>query len=370
MSAPKISILCPSFNHERFIEACIESILNQTFKEFELIIVDDASSDDNVKKIETFKDERIKLVKHSFNKGINASLSTAFLNSNKNSELVIFLAGDDMLVPNALELIYKTFASQNVIALYNKMITCDVNGEIKKQRLKERLKIKRKKINENFNRYEILHTIFMKGNCLMSPGLTMKRKTFEELLYPLDFAMCNHQDTQINIKLLLAGEIYIMQEPLILYKFDEEVGNISYPSTITTAREELEIDSLMDTFLECKDLTLLEKIFANEIQQSKIKPFKQTIEFFLGKMAILSENKARKIWGYHKIMNSYKTSQETLKELYEFEFKDYLKLANSLSEDKIYKKYKKYKKAFNISLYFICLMLVVCVSIFILGMLL
>jgi glycosyltransferase involved in cell wall biosynthesis len=74
----KISILCPSFNHQRFIAEHIKSVLNQSFKDFELIIVDDCSTDDNVAEINKFKDPRIKLIKHEFNKGINAALNTAF----------------------------------------------------------------------------------------------------------------------------------------------------------------------------------------------------------------------------------------------------------------------------------------------------
>ena len=75
MNKPKISILCPTFNHEGFIEYYIESILNQSTKDFELIIVDDCSSDDTVSVIKKFNDERIRFYQHNFNKGINATLN-------------------------------------------------------------------------------------------------------------------------------------------------------------------------------------------------------------------------------------------------------------------------------------------------------
>ena len=91
----KISILCPSFNHQRFIADHIKSVLNQSFKDFELIIVDDCSTDDNVAQISQFNDPRIKLIRHEFNKGINATLNTAF--ENANGEYLMFIAGDDCL---------------------------------------------------------------------------------------------------------------------------------------------------------------------------------------------------------------------------------------------------------------------------------
>ena len=58
---PTVSVIIPSFNHERFVEECIQSVLNQTFQDFEIIITDDASIDRTVELIEQFKDSRIKL---------------------------------------------------------------------------------------------------------------------------------------------------------------------------------------------------------------------------------------------------------------------------------------------------------------------
>ena len=81
MLMPKISILTPSFNHEKFVGLFIESILKQTLEDFELIIVDDCSSDSNVNEILKFKDPRIKLIQHPYNQGINAGINTAFENA-------------------------------------------------------------------------------------------------------------------------------------------------------------------------------------------------------------------------------------------------------------------------------------------------
>ena len=96
---PKFSILCPSFNHEKYVGFFIQSVLEQSFDDFELIIVDDFSNDKNVEKIKEFKDERIKLIQHEYNKGINASLNTAFENSM--GEFIVFSASDDMFEKDA-----------------------------------------------------------------------------------------------------------------------------------------------------------------------------------------------------------------------------------------------------------------------------
>ena len=57
----KVSVLIPSFNHENYIEKCVDSILNQTHKDLELIISDDNSNDKTIKKIKKYSDKRIKL---------------------------------------------------------------------------------------------------------------------------------------------------------------------------------------------------------------------------------------------------------------------------------------------------------------------
>ena len=94
-----ISVITPSFNHERFVGFFIESVLAQTFEDFELIIVDDCSNDNNINEILKYKDSRIKLVQHEYNKGINATLNTAFENSS--GDLLVFCASDDMLESHA-----------------------------------------------------------------------------------------------------------------------------------------------------------------------------------------------------------------------------------------------------------------------------
>lgn len=262
----KISILTPSFNHEKFIGFFLQSVLEQTFQNFELIIVDDCSTDNNVAQIDKFSDPRIKLIRHEFNKGINATLNTAF--ENANGEYLMFLAGDDCLEPNALERIVKELDNSDDIVLYTGLMRIDING---------------KKI-EPFNieikdRYKILNTIFMEQNCLWSPGMSMRKDVFAKYLYPLDTSMCLHQDTQMHVKLLLNIEPKFLDENLILYRFNDNVGNISR-SFISLSRDRMETEILMDTFLNIDDVNLLKKIFAKEIDKTKLEPKIEYLEFF------------------------------------------------------------------------------------------
>ena len=70
---PKVSILLNCFNEEKFIKRALKSILNQTYKNWKLIIWDDASTDNTIKIIKLFKDKRIKLFRNKKNLGLGKS---------------------------------------------------------------------------------------------------------------------------------------------------------------------------------------------------------------------------------------------------------------------------------------------------------
>ena len=99
----KISIIIPVFNGERFIKKAIESVLNQNFKDFELIIVNDGSTDDTLNIIKEFEDDRISVVSQE-NMGPGASRNNALKMAS--GEYVMFLDSDDWLCPDSLRIAY------------------------------------------------------------------------------------------------------------------------------------------------------------------------------------------------------------------------------------------------------------------------
>ncbi|MBD5364212.1 MAG: glycosyltransferase, partial [Bacteroides sp.] len=62
MTTPKISVCIPMFNASRYLRECIDSILAQTFTDFELLIADDGSTDNSVEIVESYTDPRIRLI--------------------------------------------------------------------------------------------------------------------------------------------------------------------------------------------------------------------------------------------------------------------------------------------------------------------
>ena len=105
----KVSVILPVYNEEKYIAKAIESVLNQTFDDFELIIVNDGSSDDTLDIIRGFEDGRIKIINQS-NQGPGASRNNAL--EIACGECVMFLDGDDWYCPDALKTAYEEITSK------------------------------------------------------------------------------------------------------------------------------------------------------------------------------------------------------------------------------------------------------------------
>lgn len=101
---PLVSIIIPCYNREKYISQAIESALNQTYPNTELIVVDDGSSDNSVSVIESYG-EQIKLIKQA-NKGVSSARNTGF--SAASGDYIIFLDSDDWLSLDIIESHIKT----------------------------------------------------------------------------------------------------------------------------------------------------------------------------------------------------------------------------------------------------------------------
>jgi len=112
---PVISVVIPVYNKEKFIENTIYSVLNQTFSDFELIIVDDSSTDKSLSIIDSIKDKRIKTYSIK-NSGVSKSRNYGVEKSSSN--LIAFLDADDLWKNNHLEQLYKLYLENPNCGMY------------------------------------------------------------------------------------------------------------------------------------------------------------------------------------------------------------------------------------------------------------
>lgn len=108
--SPKVSIVLPVYNGEKYIRQCIDSCLNQTYKNIELIIVNDASTDNTEKIVLSYNDPRITYIKHQTNKNLPNALNTGF--NKALGEYLTWISDDNYFALNAIKEMVQ-FAMQN-----------------------------------------------------------------------------------------------------------------------------------------------------------------------------------------------------------------------------------------------------------------
>lgn len=122
----KFSVVIPMYNRANVITRAVNSVLNQTIRDFELLVVDDGSTDDSAKVVESINDSRVRLIKQK-NGGANSARNNGILNAK--GEYVAFLDSDDEFEPTMLEEQLKVFETdKNIGFLYTKLDTIHPDG--------------------------------------------------------------------------------------------------------------------------------------------------------------------------------------------------------------------------------------------------
>lgn len=108
MSAPKVSVVVPIYNVEKYLRECLDSLVGQTLKEIEIICVDDGSTDSSKEIIREYmqKDTRVKMIAKEKNSGYGNSMNQGF--DMASGEYVGILESDDFAEPAMFEKLYET----------------------------------------------------------------------------------------------------------------------------------------------------------------------------------------------------------------------------------------------------------------------
>ena len=112
-----ISIIVPVYNTEKYLNKCIDSLINQTYKNIEIIIINDGSTDNSEKIIKKYKDKRIKYYKNS-NQGIGKTRNFGIEKSN--GEFIMFVDSDDFLDLEACEILHNKIIKEDL-----DLVVCD-----------------------------------------------------------------------------------------------------------------------------------------------------------------------------------------------------------------------------------------------------
>ena len=111
---PKISIIIPVYNAEEYISACLSQILKQTYTDFEVIIIDDGSTDKSLEQCKkvALSDSRLRIISQE-NGGVSSARNTGIINAQ--GEIITFVDSDDIVAPNYLLLLLQGIAASDIV---------------------------------------------------------------------------------------------------------------------------------------------------------------------------------------------------------------------------------------------------------------
>ena len=170
----KISTIITNYNYGKYINECIKSVINQNYQNFEIIIIDDLSTDNSLANIKKYKLKNLYLIKNKKNLGQLASINKGFMKSN--GDIITFLDADDYYNGNYFDNL-NYFYNNNPSADFT---YCDI-------KITKKFKIKNNKtlINKfKKEQYNAIRNIFLKETSkTISPtsALTMRKKSFNKI---------------------------------------------------------------------------------------------------------------------------------------------------------------------------------------------
>lgn len=295
-NATNVTVILTSFNHERFIGEAIESVLQQSFQNFELIIADDRSTDRSWEIIKRYKDPRIQLFKSESNERglINKILKSGMVHGN----YVAIHHSDDAWEPTKLAKQVTILDERpEVGAVFTRATIIDGNGIAfqENEKLDPTTRAYMSIFNqENRSRYSWLNRFFFNGNCLCHPSVLVRRECYDTLgQYNLFYRQI--PDFDFWIRLCLKYEIYILEEKLVRFRIIEKSQNTSSQTPESLRRNSFEFLHTLANYAQINDSDEMLKIFP-ELKvyenQGKIVP-----AYALARMAIESKSSDLKHFG-------------------------------------------------------------------------
>lgn len=172
-----ISIIVPVYNVEKYLRKCLESITNQTYKNIEIICIDDGSPDNSIDILNEFaeKDKRIKIIKQE-NQGLSGARNTGIRNST--GKYIMFVDSDDWLKNDFCQFAYENFLKYEADILVLPMCSISEEGKILKEFNKNRVHV--------LNDSEAMENMFSRsGISWCAPSKLYKKELFKEIKFPL-----------------------------------------------------------------------------------------------------------------------------------------------------------------------------------------
>jgi glycosyltransferase involved in cell wall biosynthesis len=288
--SPKVSVVIASYNHAPYIGTAIQSILDQSFQDFEIVITDDSSSDNSADVIRRFKDPRISLEVLADNYGPSIAMNSAIRRSH--GEFIANLGSDDFFLPHKLEKqIAYLKTNENVAAVFGMPIFVSENGGV--------IDHERREFTFPFSypqpaRHEWLRHFFFVGNCLCHPTVLIRKSVHDQVgLY--EPGLMSLADYDLWIRVCLVNEIHVIQDELIGRRLLGGNRNLSAPRRDTFLRTYFERSRILNHYSRLV-ANEIEEIFGRDITEMRIDPT-VPYQIKLAELALHSRDPALHLFG-------------------------------------------------------------------------
>lgn len=260
----KVSVIIPSYNHAQFVKKTINSILCQTLKSLEVIIIDDCSTDNSLSEINSIKDKRIKKFFLNENigtvKAINLGISKAI------GKYIAIVGSDDIWEKDKLEKQINILENDKDIgACFSWANVVDENDQIQKMcsTINSDIFLQKNRTQGQWLRY-----FFENANCLCHSSSLIRKEVYNNLgNYNLVYRQLH--DFEYWIRIINKYKIFIIQEPLVKYrrivKSNNSVSGMTLENVIRSVNETYNI------WLDYFSLYINDEIFVEAFKDKLIK---------------------------------------------------------------------------------------------------
>jgi len=208
MKNPQVTVLLPVYNASRYLREAVDSILKQTFKDFELLIINDGSYDDSAEILAFYSDSRIRIINHVQNLGLIKTLNEGF--EIARGEYIVRMDADDVSLPTRIEKQVNFMNTSTHVALAGTWFK-DIDGKIG--------------IAKTPTKHEALKSQFFFSCALAHPTIIIRKNIFLEnnLFYNSSFP--HAEDYELWVRVSRLFKVANIPEVLLNYRFHE--GQVS-----------------------------------------------------------------------------------------------------------------------------------------------
>lgn len=213
MQKPFFTIIIATYNRQKLLSEAIDSVLSQSYKNFELIIVNDCSTDNTLEYLSTLTNENIKVFSNK--KNMHVSYSRNFGIDNAGGEWIVFLDDDDTMMSNKLEVLYSAIQKYENITFIHHSVLIDYVGDNKKR-------ISSNSASNNY-RDDILTT-----NIIGTPNHVCIRKDILISVGGFDLELNSSEDYELWIRILRHKDFKpcFLDLPLVTMRIERGVASL------------------------------------------------------------------------------------------------------------------------------------------------